>query len=135
MEPKIAVRFYRDGDAQALNDLFNRVFARARTLEHWRWKYLDAPAAHAETIAIAEVDGSIVGAYGGILVRFKVADSVLLAALAVDLGILPGRRLGWTQMALFRAYNERIRALPVGLAFGFPNEVAYQVGKRLLGHK
>lgn len=135
MEQKNAIRFYRHGDEEAINDLFNQVFHRARTLAHWRWKYLDSPVACAEVIPIAEVDGKIVGAYPGIVVRFKVADGMVLATQVVDLCILPGYGHGWTQMAMLRTYGERMRAMQVGFGFGFPNEAAYQVSTRLLGNR
>lgn len=135
MEQKSTIRFYRPGDEEAINDLFNQVFHRARTLEHWRWKYLDSPVACAEVIPIAEVDGKIVGAYPGMVLRFKVVDGMVLATQVVDLCILPGYGHGWTQMAMFHSYGERMRAMQVGFGFGFPNEVAYKVSTRLLGNR
>jgi hypothetical protein len=36
---KPEVRLYRPGDEIAINDAFNRIFDRQRSIEEWAWKY------------------------------------------------------------------------------------------------
>lgn len=133
MEDGIVIRFYRDGDEEAINVLFNQVYQMDRTPDYWRWKYLASPAAVPAIISIAEVDGRVVGAYTGITVRFKVAERVVIAAQVTDLCILPEYRRASTLMRLFRHPHPRMQKIPTGFGFGFPNEVAYGINRRLLG--
>ena len=37
------IRAYRSGDEYWINDLYNRVFNRTRTLDQWRWEFLRKP--------------------------------------------------------------------------------------------
>jgi hypothetical protein len=56
------VRTYRPGDEEQILALFNRVFARQRTMAHWRWKFAGNPAGHQITLAVTEA-GRIVGQF------------------------------------------------------------------------
>ena len=53
-------REYRPGDEKQLNDLYNEVFSRRRTIEQWKWQYRDAPAGPS-TIVVIDHGGEIVG--------------------------------------------------------------------------
>lgn len=56
---KIVYRYYQEGDADQLADLFNRAFQMngfsfVRTPKNWRWRYLHSPDFEPEMIQIAE---------------------------------------------------------------------------------
>lgn len=128
------VRSYRAGDETGINDLFNAVFERHRPLEAWRWKFDRNPATKEKVIAVAEDDGGkIIGVYAAMPMRFRFGDRTVLATQPVDNCIAAEYRGGGrVQVALYREYVRRMREIGAGFGFGFPNEVAYPVGKRLL---
>jgi hypothetical protein len=128
------VRSYRPGDEAGINDLFNAVFERRRPLAAWHWKFDRNPATSEKVIAVAENEsGKIVGVYAAMPMRFRFGDRTVLATQPVDNCIAPEYRGGGRmQVALYREYVRRMREIGGGFAFGFPNEVAYPVGKRLL---
>lgn len=128
------VRAYRPGDEVGINDLFNIVFERDRPLSVWQWKFDRNPATEEKVIAVAESEsGEIVGVYPALPMRFRFGDRTVIATQPVDNCIAPDCRGGGRlQVALFREFVRRMREIGAGFAFGFPNEVAYRVGKRLL---
>jgi hypothetical protein len=62
-------REYRPGDEHPLNDLYNEVFSRRRTIEQWKWQYRDAPAGPSKIVVIDD-GGEIVGHEAIIPLRF-----------------------------------------------------------------
>jgi hypothetical protein len=79
---RFEVRAYRDGDEQAILDLFARSFPHApRPVEHFRWKYRASPFGN-ERISLAfdhEQGGRLVGHYSGYPVPFVDSGRLLLA--------------------------------------------------------
>lgn len=128
------VRPYQAGDETGINDLFNVVFAQHRPLEAWRWKFDQNPASKEKVIAVAEdSNGKIIGVYAAMPMRFRFGDRTVLATQPVDNCITADYRGGGrVQVALYREYVRRMREIGAGFGFGFPNEIAYPVGKRLL---
>lgn len=128
------VRACRPGDEAGINDLFNAVFGRHRPLAAWHWKFDRNPATPEKVIAVAESeDGKVVGVYAAMPVRFRFGDRIVIATQPVDNCVAPEYRGGGRmQVALYREYVRRMREIGAGFGFGFPNEVAYPVGKRLL---
>jgi hypothetical protein len=60
--PMPEIRSYRPGDETAINDGFNRVFGKQRSLEEWAWKYrADDPPLP----IVAAWDGDCVAAHNG----------------------------------------------------------------------
>lgn len=80
MKPE--VRLYRPGDEAAINDAFNRVFDRRRSLEEWMWKFRrDEPPCP----VVAAWDGDRLAAHnGGIATAYQVDDRSILAIQGVD---------------------------------------------------
>ncbi len=134
----LRVRKYQPGDEEEINRLFNLVFQKNRSLEEWRWKFVGNPVKFPPEIAIsiADLEGKVVGQYASVVVSFKVGDKVTLAAQPVDNLISPHLRGGGRiQLKLFAAQNALAQEGEVALGFGFPNEIAYSVGKRLLKYQ
>ncbi|MGD9253824.1 MAG: hypothetical protein PVG92_07835 [Holophagae bacterium] len=76
MKPE--VRLYRPGDEIAINEAFNRIFDKGRSLEEWAWKY--RPDEQPCPI-VAAWDGNRLAAHnGGIATRYQV-DGRQIAAL------------------------------------------------------
>jgi hypothetical protein len=83
------IRLYAPGDEVAINDGFNRVFSKDRSLEEWAWKY---GAGSPPIPIVAAWEGNVLVAHnGGIPVDFQVdgrriralqgADTLSLAAV------------------------------------------------------
>jgi hypothetical protein len=125
------------GDSVAIRDLFARTFGRPMTPQEWSWKY---PANPDGWIAfVAEVDGRIVGHYGGWPIRALIGGVeetiVAIGDVATDRSVrhLGGRRSVFRSMA--EEMFARLRAEGAPFVFGFPNARAFAAGERLLGYR
>jgi hypothetical protein len=76
-------REYRPGDEQELNDLYNQVFKRNRTIEQWRWEYLDTPAGPGKVLLVEE-DGKLIAHEAMVPMRFQVLDRDVLSGKIED---------------------------------------------------
>jgi len=63
-------RAYEPGDETAILDLFARCFHAQRSLEHFRWKYLQNPYGNAHISVTFDAGGRLVGHYSGYPVPF-----------------------------------------------------------------
>lgn len=116
------VRLYEPGDEVAINEAFNRVFAKSRSLQEWAWKY--ATDAGPKPI-VAAWDGALLAAHnGGIPADFEV-DGVRFKALqgADTLALAAAEkrsewRDAWRQVMDLFAEVARDR-LGVSLLYGF----------------
>lgn len=80
--PTLEVRRYREGDERAINDGFNRVFGKRRSIEEWAWKYRaeDPPLP-----VVAAWDGDQVAAHnGGIRATVQIDGRRFAAVQGVD---------------------------------------------------
>jgi len=76
------VRLYRSGDEIAINDAFNRVFGKRRSVEEWAWKYR---AGEPPCPIVAAWDGDRLAAHnGGIAANFQVDGRRILALQGAD---------------------------------------------------
>jgi hypothetical protein len=95
------VRLYRPGDEIAINDAFNRVFGKQRSVEEWAWKYrADEPPCP----IVAAWDSNRLAAHnGGIAADYQVDGRRILALQGADTFSLaaaerqPGWRDAWQQ--------------------------------------
>jgi len=76
------IRLYRPGDEVAINDGFNRVFGKDRSLEEWTWKY---GAGSPQLPIVAAWDGDALVAHnGGIATDFQVDGRRITALQGAD---------------------------------------------------
>ncbi|MEM9404868.1 MAG: GNAT family N-acetyltransferase [Acidobacteriota bacterium] len=54
---------YRDGDEAEILDLFRSAFHVDRSVEHWRWKYVDCPYGASRISVVRGPDDELVGQY------------------------------------------------------------------------
>jgi hypothetical protein len=76
------VRLYHPGDENAINDAFNRVFGKKRSVEEWAWKYRanDPPSP-----IVAAWDGDRLAAHnGGIVAEYQVDGRRMVALQGTD---------------------------------------------------
>jgi hypothetical protein len=124
------VRLYRPGDEVAINDAFNRVFGKQRSVEEWAWKYrVDDPSCP----IVAAWDGDRLAAHnGGIPTGYQVDGRRILALQGADTLSLaaaerqPGWRDAWQRvMDHFAEVAEH--QFGASLLYGF-------TGGRAIGH-
>jgi hypothetical protein len=116
------VRLYRPGEEVAINDSFNRVFGKTRSLEEWSWKYrpneMPCPI-------VAAWDGERLAAHnGGIPAVYQVDGRQLLALQGADTLSLaaierrPEWRDAWQQVMDYFA-EVAAEQFAASLLFGF----------------
>ena len=124
VDPRFTIRPFRDGDEAAILDLFNRSFPHSpRSVEHFRWKYIDDPAG-ARRIALAfDETGRLVGHYAGYPVLFRVNGRDVLANQIGDtmtdpairhVGRGPTSILGRTALHFYEHFCEKTVAFNYG---------------------
>lgn len=135
MRDGYTIREYRVGDEKEINDLFNLVFKQNRSLNEWYWQFRDNPAGSANLIAVAEVTGRIVGQHANVPVYFKFKDKIVKAGQPVDNLIHPSFRGGKSIKDTYKLSCYLYVREGMTFGFGFPNEIYYPVGKKLLKYE
>jgi GNAT acetyltransferase-like protein len=136
--PRFDIGPYRPGEEASICRLFEKVFGKKKTLEHWRWEFLENPAGTHIFLARDE-RGEVVGQFASTPMRMKIGDETHTFAMMVDNMTDPDCRQGLRKPGLFAsvvyAYVEHFgRVEHEALGFGLPNPPAYRIGKRLLGY-
>ena len=136
------IRFYRPGDEHAILATFNLVFREVcgpsyvdRTLEQWRWAYLQNPAGHRISLAITD-DGAIASQYAGMPMRYDTPFGEQLFVHCVDSMTHPQWRQGLKSKSLFvetcLPFWDHCKAIGDALFYGFPVDAAFRIGQRYL---
>ena len=98
------VRTYRAGDEYQLTKLFETVFARPVTVEHWLWK-LCGLATPIDNMWLAVAGERVIGHYGGIPLRFWLDGQECLVMYPADAMVDPEfRRCGVLTAMVTRAH-------------------------------
>ena len=106
MSDEVTIRAYQPGDEHALVEGYNAIFPQARSLEHWCWKFRDAPIGDnpigRTQVAVAEsAEAGIVGTYTSMMVRVRMEGEDLLAAQGLDMWVYPEFRRKAPRPGLF----------------------------------
>ncbi|GEM_PF-1570721 len=124
------VRFYQSGDEQGINQLFNLVFNQSRSLENWFWKFGRADG-EGRLITVAEVEGTIVGTYAALSCAFTIGGRSVAAFQIADNCVHPDYRSFLIQWKMKKLIAEEAARRGYYFGFGFPNERAYKIGRKL----
>lgn len=126
----VVLRRFRDGDEEAVNRGFNRVFGHHRRLEEWRWKF--PPEAGGRLILIAEEAGEVVAHFAALPMRLRIDDREVRAGQVVD--AYSTRRQGLFVRLVHRFYERFCGPEPgrIALVYGFPGERHFRLGVRKL---
>jgi len=116
------IRLYAPGDEVAINDAFNRVFGRDRSLEEWSWKFGDGSPPL--PIVAAWEGHALVAHNGGIAVDFQVDGRRIKALQGADTLSLAAaeRRPEWRgawQEVMDRFAETAAADFGVSLLYGF----------------
>jgi len=136
-EEPLVLRPFEPGDELAVNDSFNRVFGRQRTLDEWSWKFPLEPGGR--PIMLALRGGELLAHYAGAPVRFLVDGRVWPAAQNVDVFSAPGARGRFSRRGLWVQTAERFFATfsasgRYPLLYGFPGRRSLRLGVLQLGY-
>src|SRR5439155_2421485 len=86
------VERYREGDEQAVLDLFRTVFGHSRSLEHWRWQFKGNPYGGPFVSLARREDDGTVGSYSVMPVMLNVMGTAVLGCQSVDTAVHPDHR-------------------------------------------
>lgn len=145
MTAGVTIRPYRPGDEHAILATFNLVFRAVcgpgyvdRTLEQWRWAYLDNPAGHRISLAVAD-DGTIASQYAGMPMLYDTPWGGQRFVHCVDSMTHPDWRQGLRAKSLFvetcLPFWAHSRAIGDALFYGFPVDAAFRIGQRYLDYE
>lgn len=133
--PECTVGFAEPTDHEAMNDLFNLAFGKTRTMEEFRWKFLESPwKSNTPVGVVCRIDQQVVGIYCMSPHRLLAQGSTIDAIQVVDSCVHPHfQRRGINQKAL-EFFLKEAPAFS-RFAYGFPGEVYAAVGLQKLGHR
>jgi len=119
-------RRYRPGDEVELLALFNRVFGKQRSLEHWRWQFASNPYAPPTiVVALRRGDDQVVGSHVLMPIALNASGERVLAGHTLDLVVHEDFRMqGIFQVTARECFTW---ALERGLraVIAFPNPQSY----------
>jgi hypothetical protein len=129
----LRARRYEPGDVRQILRLFRLVFREDKSAIRWRWEFLENPFGKTNVAVLEGVRSSVVGHYGGILVRFRRLGDVIAAAQSVDVMIHPAFRGRMALERLVGAYIETSRRNGVKLLYGFNRGKVARSNRRFFG--
>ncbi|MBL9078854.1 MAG: hypothetical protein JNL08_15215 [Planctomycetes bacterium] len=141
-QPDLTIRPYRPGDEHGILATFNLVFREVcgggyvdRTLEQWRWQYLDNPMGHRMSLAVAP-DGTVVSQYAGVPVLADTPFGEQRFIHCVDSMSHPAWRAGLKRPGVFvitgLPFSAHSRRIGDAVLYGFPVDAAFRIGSRYL---
>ena len=145
MKGEVTIRGYQPGDEHAILQTFNLVFREVcgpgfvdRTLEQWRWQYLENPVGQRMSLAVAD-DGTVVSQYAGVPVLADSPKGPLIFVHCVDSMTHPDWRAGLKRPGMFVVtglpFSAHSRRIDDAVLYGFPVDVAFRIGTRYLEYQ
>lgn len=141
------IRRYRPGDEHAILETFHLVFSRddpsfrPRSLEDWRWQYLENPAGNRIVLGI-DAEGRVIGHQSSVPVRVRVGPETVTWSQVVDSFSDPRRGRGLKKPGVFgttaRAHVDVFGGESPGrdpVMFGLPIRPAWRIGRLHLGYE
>lgn len=143
--PELTIRPYRNGDEERILETFNLVFREVcgpgyqdRTLEQWRWQYLQNPRGHRMSLAVAP-DGTVVSQYAGVPVLADTPHGPQTFVHCVDSMTHPAWRAGLKRPGIFVItgwpFSAHSRRIGDAVLYGFPVDAAFRIGSRYLEYQ
>ena len=127
-------------DLPAICQLFSDVFSQPMSVQHWRWKYMQAPGSqHHHALAVHAATGQLLGHMGVIIQPGVLGDQPIRMAHATDLMISPLARSGLGPDSVYRHIMQTVRegamdagpAVPPLFMYGFPGQRPATLAMRL----
>jgi len=109
MNKEFLCRVFRKDDENAVKQLVESIFSGFLEGKYWNWKYKENPYFDSRLVAVAEVNGEIVGCNHWLFRDLKFSGSVVdKAVLAADVAVRPyyrGKGLGSSLLQFLRSSN------------------------------
>ena len=122
MNNKFFCREFRQDDKEEVKKLVESIFSVFLEGKFWNWKYGENPYFDSRLVAVAEVNGEIVGCNHWLLRELKYSDSVVdKAVLAADVAVRPdyrGRGIG-SQLLQFLRSSDIVKRRKAALIYMF----------------
>jgi hypothetical protein len=135
------MRGYRDGDEHEILPMFRAVFGVDRTLDHWRWKFLDNPYGARLVAETVTESGDLVAHFAGYPVRFHdsgAATEEFVAHQVGDTMTRPSvRQAGLGRqgiLARISSYYFARFCREIPFVYGFNTGNVRKLGERYLGY-
>lgn len=122
-EPAWILRPGRPDDTPGVLDLFHATFGKSITAAAYRWKFLESPwPIAAATTFVAELEGRIVGHFGGTPVRLRLGEQQIAAVHAGDVMVAADLRRQGIMTAVGRAASQAWAAGGAELVLALPTQ-------------
>ena len=122
MNNEFFCREFRPDDKEEVKKLVESIFSVFLEGKFWNWKYGENPYFDSRLVAVAEVNGEIVGCNHWLLRELKYSDSVVdKAVLAADVAVRPdyrGRGIG-SQLLQFLRSSDIVKRREAALIYMF----------------
>jgi len=123
-QSKELIREYKIGDEVQILKLFKEIFRVHRSIEHWRWKFMDHIKGQG-WITLAESNRNIIAQYCVMRNHLNFMGREVVAAQSCDTMVKSDQRgKGWFTKLAKRNYSHA-SANGVKTIFGFPNRESY----------
>lgn len=121
------IRLYNNGDETGINELFEAVFHKQRSVEQWQWKF-QTLSSHSPIIIVAEEDQRIVGHAACLLFDgVDVNGSPILIGERVDIMVHPDYQGRGIYKQIVKELITESERLNVTYLYGFPAEQAKNI--------
>jgi len=124
---QLAYRLVEPGEEEKVRGLFEEVFRKPMSMDHWMWKYRNGLFGEAVNIVAVNGEGEIVGHFGAQPAPFQSGGTAYRAAQLMDGMLKRDYRAKGLYVKLceefFRICDER----GLELVFGFPEERMFHV--------
>ncbi|GEM_PF-4146891 len=132
MPDKFIIREYRENDLNALAQLHHTVYSSERSIEQtkaiFQWKM--CYCAGVSIFRVAECNGSIVCAFGGIPIKFKLRGSIIELPFIVTSMVHPNHCGKYLFHKTVKVFQEIFVSEKESLSIGFPNDIAAKIQMR-----
>lgn len=130
MSGKFSCRYYRPADRPGLLSLFRAVYGNETDLKTSSWRYLDNPQEDV-MIAVAEADGTIIGAQPSHVIRIDCRGSAAPGLLLLDVMTHPDHRGRGVFAEVVEFLRQDAGGRGIEILLTTPNEAAARGFRRL----
>ncbi|MFC2947540.1 GNAT family N-acetyltransferase [Virgibacillus sediminis] len=129
----MAVRYYKEEDQQQVEALYQKVFRKERSPEHWNWKFERRPSDLNPFILVFEEEGQILGHIALWVAEAYIKGNSSKIALRVDTMVDPKARGKGIYGQLNQTMLEEAGKHQIDLLYGFPAPKAKELLLRHTG--
>jgi len=131
------IRPYNPGDEQQILEMDWLLFPdpwNKRNLDNWRWKHAGNNPAGKAIIYVMENEGKIIAHFAVVPYRLRVFGENVLASHSIGSMVLPEYQgKGLIKFVADKLFEEVMKKR-IAFSYGFPNILAYDLHKKLMGY-